>query len=577
MRYSQLFAKSQKTVPAAARFANHRLLVKGGFVRQISTGRWAILPLGMRVWEKIYRLIDREMQALGAQKVVTPTLHPIEIWQASNRDQAFGEEMMVVDDHYQRRFALGATAEGIMLEVVKATQPSYRDLPIILYQFSQKFRDDKRPRGGLLRLREFMMKDAYSFAANERQSLAIYKKFYRAYQRLARQLEIKVEPVLADSGAIGGSLSHEFMVEHPQGDQHYLVCDHCGYAANLEKAEFKREPINLDEPMLPQETITQPEWVCTMEDNEKYYRQPRWRYLKNVVYRDEKGRLIIASIRGDQQINETKLRRALGVEKLAPASREDLAKIGTRSGWVHSWGHRGVIYIGDYGLKMVHNFIGGQKTKNSDSKNVNYGRDFKYQRLADIVDAPEGARCPRCQKGHLHRKTGLEWGHIFKIDHFYSRAQNGTFINRRGQPELIWMGSYGIGLERSLAIVVEKHHDEKGIIWPLAIAPFWVHLVALDLQDKTVAQRAEKIYQRLKELGVEVLFDDRRQVSAGEKFADADLIGIPWRWLVSRRQGEKIEVKNRRWKKSRQLNFQAALRLLSQQLEKKKLAQIKAR
>ena len=564
MRYSELFGKTQKTAPAEARIASHKFLVQGGFAKQISAGRWALLPLGMRVWEKIYRIIDEEMQAIGAQKMVTPTLHPIEIWQASNRDQAFGEEMMVLNDHYGRRFALGATAEGIMLEIVKMARPSYRDLPIVVYQFSQKFRDDKRPRGGLLRVREFMMKDAYSFAATEKQSLKIYRQFYQAYLKIAQRLDLKVTPVLADSGAIGGSLSHEFMVETPIGDQKYFVCDHCGYAANIEKAEFERQPINLDEPEKPLKTIKQPEWVCTMEDNEKYYHQPRWRYLKNVVYRDEKGRIIIASIRGDQQINETKLRRVVGAQKLEPASEEDLAKLGTKRGWVHSWGHKNALYVGDYGLTMVHNFIGGQKTKTTDTKNVNYGRDFKYDLLADIVNASPGAVCPRCRKGHLQLKTGIEWGHVFKIDHFYSRAQQGTFIDQDGREKLLWMGSYGIGLERSIATIVETHHDEKGIIWPANVAPYQVYLTGLNLGDEKIAARAEKVYRQLKEKGIEVLFDDRPDASAGEKFADADLIGLPWRLVVSARTGQKIEMKARSAKKPSLLTLSQVITKLQQ-------------
>jgi len=560
MKYSRLFGKTQKTVPAEAQIASHRLLVQGGFIRQISTGRWALLPLGMRVWGKIYHIIDKEMQAIGAQKMVSPTLHPLEIWQASNRDKAFGKEMMVIKDHYGRRFALGATAEGIMLEIVKMMSPSYRDLPIVVYQFSQKFRDDKRPRGGLLRVREFMMKDAYSFAANDRQAQTVYQKFYDAYLRIAKALDLKVFPVLADSGAIGGKLSHEFMVETPVGDQKYFVCDHCGYAANIEKIEFDREPINLDEPIRPLKTIRQPRWVLSMDDNEKYYGQPRWRYLKNVVYRDEKKRIIIASIRGDQQINEAKLRRAVGAQILEPATGSDLDKIGAKPGWVHSWGHKGAIYIGDYGLKMVHNFIGGQKQENTDVKNVNYGRDFQYKILADIVDGHDQALCAQCHRGRLIAKTGIEWGHVFKIGQFYSRAQKGNFTDKDGKEKLLWMGSYGIGIERCLATIAETHHDKQGLIWPASVAPFIVHLIGLDLQDKKINKRAEKIYQALQKSGLEVLFDNRIKVSAGEKFADADLIGIPWRLVISRRSGTKIEVKRRHEKQGSLMTLAAFIK-----------------
>lgn len=567
MRYSQLFGKTTKGLPADAKIPSHKFLYKGGFVRRISTGRWAFLPLGMRVWEKIYKIIDEEMKAIGCQKLVVPTLHPIEIWQATNRDKAFGEEMLVISDHHGATFALGATAEGVMLELVKMFRPSYKDLPILIYQFSQKFRDDKRPRGGIMRVREFMMKDAYSFAASQKQALDVYWRFYEAYLKIARRLDLPVIPVEADSGAIGGSLSHEFQVESKYGDQTFFVCDNCGYAANLEKAEFARLPINLSEKERPFRIIPQPEWVCSMEDNVKHYGEPLWRYLKNVVYKDEKGRIIIASLRGDQTVCETKLRRALKVDSLTPATEEDLKKIGTRPGWVHSWGHKGVIYIGDLGLPMVKNYIGGQKEKTTDSINVNYGRDFKYKILADIVEAKDGDLCARCQKGKLRQKTGFEWGHCFKLDYVYSRPQKGYFTDKAGRQKLLCMGSYGIGIERSMACIVETHHDQRGIIWPKVVAPFQAHLININPKSQIPNPKlklfAERVYEELIGAGIEVLYDDREEVSAGVKFADADLIGCPVRLVVSEKTGEKIEWKERDKKKVELLTCKEVIKKLT--------------
>jgi len=533
MRYSQLFGKTIKNIPSDAKIASHKLLFKAGFIRRISTGRWAFLPLGMRVWEKIYKVIDKEMRKIGCQKLVTPALHPIEIWKATNRDQAFGEEMLVVDDHHGATFAIGATAEGLMVELVKMFSPSYRDLPILVYQFSQKFRDDKRPRGGIMRVREFMMKDAYSFCESQKQAFDVYKLFYNSYLSIAKALDLKVIPVLADSGAIGGSLSHEFQIESKYGDQTYFICDKCGYAANIEKAEFERKSINEKEKMKKFEIIKQPEWVCTMEDNVKHYKEPLWRYLKNVVYKDEKGKIYIASLRGDQSVNEVKLKNALGVDVLEPATDKDLKKIGTKPGFVHSWGIKGVEFIGDLGLPMVKNYIGGQKEKTTDSINVNYGRDFKYKKLADIVDAKEGDTCTSCKKGKLQLKKGFEWGHCFKQDHFYTKPQNGVFVDKSGKKKYLWMGAYGIGIGRSMACVVEQHNDKKGIIWPKNIAPFQVHLAGIDLKNKKVNQFSEKAYKTLSEKQIEVLYDDRQDVSAGVKFNDADLIGIPVRLVIS--------------------------------------------
>lgn len=556
MRYSQLFGKTTRDVPGDARLASHKLLYKGGFIRRISTGRWAFTPLGMRVWEKIYRIIDEEMRVIGCQKIVSPTLHPIEIWKVTNRDQAFGEEMLVVDDHHGARFAIGATAEGLMVELVKMFNPTYKDLPILIYQFSQKFRDDKRPRGGIMRVREFMMKDAYSFCADEKQAFEVYRRFYDAYLKIAKRLDLPVQPVLADSGAIGGSLSHEFQLESNFGDQTYFTCDQCDYAANIEKADFTRLPINSQEEEKPFEIIPQPEWVQTMEDNVKHYGEPLWRYLKNVVYKDEKGRIIIASLRGDQNVSETKLKRAVGVEQLTAATEKDLEKIGTKHGYVHSWGIRGATFVGDLGLPKVKNYIGGQKEEKTDSRNVNYGRDFKYEILADIVEAKEGDLCSACKKGNLREKHGFEWGHCFKQDWFYTKPQGGYYTDKRGKKKLLWMGAYGIGIERSMACIVELHHDRKGIVWPESVAPFQAHLVAIE-------KKADKIYEELEKAGIEVLYDDREEVSAGVKFADADLIGIPVRLVVSDKTANKIEWKERDSDKVALLEFSAVIRRLA--------------
>lgn len=563
MRYSVLFGKTVRDLPADARLESHKLLYKGGFIRRISAGRWAFTPLGMRVWEKIYAVIDSEMKEIGCQKVLMPTLHPIEVWQATNRDQAFGEEMLVVDDHHGARFAIGATAEGVMVELVKMFNPTYKDLPLEIYQFSSKFRDERRPRGGIMRVREFTMKDAYNFCADEKQFMKSYRKFYDAYLRIAKIFDLKVVPVLADSGAIGGSLSHEFQMEAKDGDQIFFVCEHCGYAANKDKAEFLRMPVNPDEKEKPFEIIDQPEWVKTMEDNQEHYRQPLWRYLKNVVYKDEKDRIIIASVRGDQNVNEIKLKRALGTEKLMPAEEKDLEKIGTKSGYVHSWGIEGVTFVGDLGLPMVKNYIGGQKEEKTDATNVNYGRDFRYKILADIVEAKDGDICLKCRKGKLRLKTGFEWGHCFKIDHFYTRPQEGYFTDKNGRKKLLWMGSYGIGIERTIACIVESHHDEKGIIWPVSVAPYQACLLVLASHQSAVGDFAERVYKKLIATGIEVLYDDRDDASAGVKLADADLLGIPVRLVVSEKTGGKIEWKKREEKKIELLSLPSVIERLS--------------
>jgi prolyl-tRNA synthetase len=563
MRYSKLFGKTIRKVPKDAQLASHQLLFKAGFIRRFSTGRWGFLPLGMKVWLKIAKIIEEEMDAIGCQRMIVPTLHPIEVWRVTARDQAFGEEMLVVDDHHGATFAIGATAEGMMLELVKMFNPSYKDLPIDIYQFSQKFRDDKRPRGGLVRVREFMMKDAYNFCANEKQLVKGYQKYYDAYLKISKRLGLKVTPVLADSGAIGGGLSHEFMYESKEGDQTYFVCDQCGYAANIDKCEFERVALNPQEKVKAFKIIDQPEWVCTMEDNVKHYCEPKWRYLKNVVYKDEKGKIFIASLRGDQAVNEVKLKRFLGTDQLEPATEKDLKKIGTKPGYVHSWGIKGVTFVGDLGLPVVKNYIGGQKEKTTDSANVNYGRDFKYKTLADIVEAKNGDPCAKCKTGHLREKKGFEWGHTFKIDTLYSQGQEGYYIDKKGRRRLLWMGSYGIGLGRTMSLIVEAYHDKKGIIWPKQVAPYQAHLLVINNQQSAISKTADKAYQKLLKAEVEVLYDNR-DISAGIKFADADLIGTPVRLVISSKTGDKIEWKERHRREKKLLTLTKAIKLLQE-------------
>lgn len=566
MRYSKLFSKTTRRAPRGAVATSHQLLYRGGFIRQISTGRYAFLPLGFRVWQKIFNIIDEEMRALGSMRVMTPTLHPIEIWQVTKRDQAFGEEMLVVGDHHGATFAIGATAEGLMVELVKKFRPSYKDLPLIIHQFGQKFRDEKRPRGGLLRVREFMMKDAYSFCTTEKQLLKIHQQFYDSYIRIAKKLGLEVVPVEAESGALGGKVSHEMMILSDIGEDRIFICNKCGYAANIEKAEFKRVNLTPKEKIKPFKIIKQPKWVTTMEDNLKHYELPLYKYLKNVVYKTPEGKIVIASIRGDQDVNEAKLKRVMKIDgDLEPATEADLKKIGTKPGYVHSWGIKGVTFVGDLGLKMVKNFVGGQKEETTDSINVNYGRDFKYKTLADIVNAKDGDPCARCRGGKLREKKAIEFGHVFKQDHFYTKPHKGYFVDKDGKRKPMWMGAYGIGIGRAMATIVEAHHDEKGIIWPKSVAPFRAHLLVISDQRPAIRKFTDKIYQDLVKAGIEVLYDDRKDISAGVKFADADLIGIPVRLIVSEEtfKDKKIEWKERDKEKTTKLTIGQAIKKLN--------------
>lgn len=545
MKVSQLFGHTVKTTPTDLSAVSHKLLYQAGYIRDISAGRYAFLPLGIRVHQAVEALIELEMTKLGSQKVLTPTLHPIELWQATNRDKAFGAEMLIVNDHHGAQFAIGATAEGMMVELVKKFNPSYRDLPIRIHQFSQKFRDEKRPRGGLLRLREFIMKDAYSFDVSEEKAIETYWEFFHAYERIFAQVGLEAIPVEADSGAIGGDFNHEFIVPADVGESAAFRCNKCDYCAHEDRAEFVRDLVNQNEEIKPLEQIEQPAWVKTMDDNVKHYQLPANRFLKNVVYVDGHGRIIIVALRGDLSANPAKIKKLLKIDELHDATEQDLAKINTQSGYVHSWGHAGAIYVGDTSLKTVRNFIGGQKEDATDTINVNYERDFTCDYTGDVALAHQAVQCPKCD-GQLETFRGIEVAHTFKLDRFYSAPMHGNFINNNGSEQPFWMGSYGIGIGRMIATLVEDNHDEKGIVWPISVAPYQVYLISLG-QSEAVQARAAALYDQMLTSGIAVLWDDRDTVSAGEKFADADLLGIPVRVVIS----DKTEAKGQLETKSR--------------------------
>ena len=548
---------------------SHQYLTRGGFIAESVAGRYFFLPLGWRVHEKIKAIIAEEMNAAGAQEMITPVLHPLELWQETNRTNTTGFELMKVTDRRGGEFALGGTAEEMMVDVVRKFQHTYKDLPFNIYQFSTKFRDEARARGGLLRVREFTMKDAYSFHTNEADFKLEYQKMAEVYHRIFERLGLETLKVEADNGYIGGEYCHEFQVVHPDGEGRFFVSEDNTYVAHEDVAAFQLEPVNPDEQPTEMEIIEQPSWVKTMEDNQKHYQKPAQFFLKNVVYRSTQGDVIIATIRGDLEVNKVKLEQALNlVGQLEEATTEDLTAIGTQPGYVHSWGHQfteprkaatenrncRVVSVADLSLKTVTNFIGGQKEETTDSINVNYGRDFTHEVEADIALAQDGFLSPG-GTGVLREKRGIEVGNIFQLGHHYSNLmKNATFIDSDGKAKPYYMGCYGIGLGRTMATIVEKHHDEAGIIWPKAIAPYAVHLVSLNGAEEF----AQEVYAYLLSNNVEVLWDDRSE-SAGRKFADADLLGMPHRLVVSPRNEEQVEYKARASSEAIVLSKEAAL------------------
>ena len=547
MKQSELFGKTVKSIPLDIKNPSNRYLYQGGFIRQIAAGRYAYLPLGFRVWNKVLNIIQEEMEKIGSQRVITPTLQPIEFWKTTNRDKAFGELMMIVDDHHGSTFAIGGTAEAQMTELVKKFKPSHKDLPIIIHQISNKFRDEKRPRGGLLRLREFMMKDAYSFCRTEKEQLAVYYKFYKAYENICKRLDLKAIAVEAVSGALGGKLCHEFMVLSDFGEDKIFICDKCNYAANNERVEFVRDDINSKDKMLPLKDVYQPANVDTIEQMSKFFKVPKNRILKDVLYKGSDNKYYVIIIRGDLDINEIKLARELNIDFVEPASEEDLKKLGTIHGSVPVKGLKGAHFFGDLSLKTVKNFTGGYKReeKELEWQNTNLNRDFKVEKLIDVAEAKNGDVCGRCKKGKLQEKRAIEFGHVFNQELFYTKPHKAYFIDKDGKEKVMWMGAYGIGIDRAMATVVEIHHDDKGIVWSKQIAPFDVHLLALGT-DQKIKNQSDKIYEILKKNNIEVLYDDR-DLAPGVKFVDADIIGIPLRIVVSEKTLKKqsVEFKKR--------------------------------
>lgn len=555
MKYSHLFGKTNKSPVKESKFASHHLLVKAGFIAESSAGRYFFLPLGWRVHEKIKRIIKEEMDAVGAQEMITPTLHPLELWEETNRTNTVGFELMTVEDRRGARFALGGTAEEMFVDVVRKFQLSYKDLPFNIYQFSNKFRDEFRARGGLLRVREFIMKDAYSFDRNATEFKHTYKQMEEVYTRIFSRCGLTTQVVAADNGYIGGEFCHEFQVEHPEGEGTFFVSQDGSYCAHEDVASNFLTPVNPDEEIKDMQIIDQPEWVQSMEDNRKHYGKDTRYFLKNVVYRTMQGDIVIVTIRGDLDVNKTKLEKVLGLTgQLEDASVADLTAIGTKPGYVHSWGHTftqprktttedrdcRVIYVADLSLKTVRNFIGGQKEEHTDSCNVNYGRDFAHEIEADVALALEGLADPS-GKSSLVKKSGIEVGNIFQLGTHYTCKMSGAeYIDENGKAIPYYMGCYGIGLGRTLAAIVEVHHDDQGMIWPESVAPFRFHLISLPGGE----EQAQQVYDQLLAQSQEVLWDDR-DVSAGQKFADADLFGCPYRLVCSKKTGEQVEVKAR--------------------------------
>ena len=540
MLQSKFFAKTTKTVSSDIKAISHKLLYQAGFIRESAAGRYYFLPLGMKVRDKIVKVVEEEMNKAGAIKLIAPVLHPIELWKETNRTDSVGFELMTVKDRSGSEFALGGTAEEMIVDLVRKFNISYKDLPFNLYQFSQKFRDELRARGGLLRVREFLMKDGYSFHADEDDFKKEYKNMRDTYIKIFKRLGLETVVVEADNGYIGGDYCHEFVVESDAGESRFLISEDGKYAAHEDVAKFKKEKKNSDEAELELKKVDAKRGN-TMEDGVKLHKLPLWQQIKDVMFVDEKGRFILAIIRGDFDVNETKLKNLIKANSLRHATDEEIKDLGSEPGFISPVNiNKKVIVVADDSLWTIKNAYGGANKKHRDLLNINIDRDYKPNIEGDIAMAQNGFFSEQGSK--LKESKGIEVGNIFQLGLHYSKKMKAVFTDKSGKETFYYMGCYGIGIDRTMAAIVEKYYDKAGIIWPEEAAPFRVHLISLKQNDE-----ADKIYNDLQKAGIEVLYDDRKEARAGEKFADADLIGCPVRVVVSQKTLAKdsVEVKKR--------------------------------
>ncbi len=547
MRISKLFGKTQREIPAEADTLSHQLLIKAGMISQVAAGIYSYLPLAWRVLKKIENIIRDEMDKAGGQELMMPVLQPLELWQETGRDLAFGKGLFTLSDRRERTLVLGPTHEEVITELVKYNVQSYRDLPLLLYQIQTKFRDEPRPRAGLMRVREFTMKDLYSFDTDEDGLTQSYAKMLQSYQNIYNRCCLPTLLVEADSGAIGGKDSHEFMVIAENGEDEIIYCPSCQYAANADKAESIISKIEGEKP-LPLEEVDTP-GMATIEQVANFLKVPQSKTFKAVFYVAD-GELVFVAIRGDLEVNEVKLKNTLQCYELRLASETEVIEAGIVAGSASPVGISGIKVIADNSITSGANFVAGANKPDTHFKNANYPRDFKADIVADIARAHAGEGCPKCG-GKLASTHGIEVGHVFKLGTFLSEKLGALFIDPNGASHPIVMGCYGIGLGRLLAAAIEQNHDDKGIIWPLPIAPYHIYLCPLYMENPQVATTAENLYAEFEAQSLEVLFDDRKE-SPGVKFNDADLLGIPIRVTISPRTLEtnSVEIKWRSEKES---------------------------
>jgi len=551
MRMSQLFSTTQRELSADAEVASHQLLLRAGYIRQLASGIFSYLPLALRSLRKVENLIRAEMEAIGGQEITMPVVHPAEIWQRTGRYYDIGSEMSRFKDKNDRDMVLAMTHEEVVAELVSREIKSYRQLPQLVYQLQTKWRDDPRPRSGLIRVREFTMKDSYSLDADWQGLEKQYRAHYQAYFNIFNRCGLDSIAVAADTGMMGGKVSHEYMYLTPIGEDTLLLCGACGYSANRQIATFKREKAVGEEP-LEIEKIATPD-TATIEALAELLEVPASRTSKAVFMmatvgqgEEQEDKFVLAVVRGDMEVNETKLANAIKAREMWAANAEEIAAVGAVPGYGSPIGVKGALVVVDEAVAESANLIAGANEAGFHLKNVNCGRDYEADIVTDIVAAQEGDGCPRCGEA-MRTSRGVEVGNIFQLGTKYTEAMGGSFLDANGKAQPVIMGSYGIGVGRLLACVAEEYNDDNGLVWPISVAPYQVLITLLAKGEGEAQDAAEKLYADLEAQGVEVLLDDRRE-NPGVKFKDADLIGIPVRVTVGERglKNGLVEFKLRR-------------------------------
>lgn len=568
MRWSRYFLYTLKEDPAEAEAPSHKLLLRGGFIKQVSAGIYELLPAGYRVLKKIEGIIREEMDRAGAQELLLTVLNPAELWKETGRWEAYGNELFRLKDRNGREYCLGPTHEEEITDLVRKEISSYKQLPLILYQIQVKFRDEKRPRFGLIRGREFIMKDAYSFDTSEENARKSYLLMKDVYERIFKRLCLDVLPAEASVGTIGGKMSHEFIALTEYGEAKVGYCEECKYCANAEIIPFTYKE-DKDEEEKPLEKVKTP-GTDTIEKLSEFLKVPPDRIMKAILFIDKENKPFIVLLRGDRDVDENKLEAVLGTDEFRMATDEEIENIlNTRKGFVGIFNlPDNIRVIWDISLKGKKNLVCALNEPDYHYINVNPGRDFEYGKFYDVSEIKEGDPCPKCGFPLSIRK-GLELGHIFLLGTRYSEPMKAFFTDKDGKEKPIIMGCYGIGISRIISAVVEQHHDEKGIKWPVSVAPFELDIILLNESDTAQVQCAESLYKEALDRGIDVIYDDRDK-SPGFKFADAELVGFPFWIIVGKKVKEgKVEIKERRTGRTYEVEKEKAIDILIDMLNRR--------